>query len=224
MVARQVFIGFTTEGTTDERFLETIIERTFVDVAFECHGDVEPVVKFLKVDKTGLGFSEYVYKASQQGVDEIGMMVLCVHADADGKTIDNVMTNKFDPAQKQLGLENDDLTCKIIVPVIPIQMMESWMLADKQLFKMEIGTMLTDNELGINKDPESFSDPKSVIEEAIRISRLRLTKRRRKDLTISDIYMSIGQKVTIDKLKSIPSYCHFQEQVRMAYRKLHLME
>lgn len=223
MAARQVFIGFTTEGTTDERFLETIIERTFVDIAFECHGDVEPVVKFLKVDKTGLGFSDYVCKAIQQGVDEIGMMVLCVHADADGKTIDNVITNKFDPTQKQLDLENNDMTCKIIVSVIPIQMMESWMLADKQLFKTEIGTKLTDSELKINKDPESFSDPKSVIEEAIRISRLSLTKRRRKDLTISDIYMPIGQKVTIEKLKSIPSYCHFQEQVRTAYRKLHLM-
>ena len=223
MAVRQVFIGFTTEGTTDERFLETIIERTFVHVAFECRGDVEPVVKFLKVDKTGLGFSDYVCKASQQGVDEIGMMVLCVHADADGKTIDNVMTNKLDPAQKQLDLEKDDTICKIIVPVFPVQMMESWMLADKQLFKTEIGTMLTDNELGINKDPESFSDPKSVIEEAIRISRLSLSKRRRKDLTISDIYMPIGQKVSIRQLENISSYRHFQQQVREAYRKLHLI-
>lgn len=223
MATRQVFIGYTTEGTTDERFLETIIERTFVDIAFECLVDVEPVVKFLNVDKIGLGFSDYVCKASQQGVDEIGMMVLCVHADADAKTIENVIDNKFNPAQKQLDSENDNTTCKIIVPVIPIQMMESWMLADKQLFKTEIGTKLTDSELKINKDPESFSDPKSVIEEAIRISRLHLTKKRRKKLTIGEIYMPIGQKVSIKELETIPSYRCFQEQVRIAYRKLHLI-
>lgn len=221
MAARQVFIGFTTEGTTDVRFLETIIERTFIEIAFECLGNVEPVVQFLNVNKIGYGFSDYVYNASHQGVNEIGMMVLCVHADADAKTIDNVIDNKFKPAQERLDSVNDKT---IIVPVIPIQMMESWMLADKQLFKTEIGTTLTDEELGINKVPEKFSDPKSVIEKAIRISRQNLAKRRRNDLTISDIYMPIGKKVSLKKLENIPSYRYFQEQVRTAYRKLHLIK
>lgn len=52
MAARQVFVGFTTEGTTDVRFLEKIIERSFEEIAYECQGDVEPVVWPLVVDKT----------------------------------------------------------------------------------------------------------------------------------------------------------------------------
>ena len=37
----QLIIGFVTEGTTDHRFLETIIQKTFEDIAFECDNQIE---------------------------------------------------------------------------------------------------------------------------------------------------------------------------------------
>ncbi len=224
MAARQVFIGFTTEGTTDVRFLRKIIERSFEEIAYECQGDVEPVVWPLEVKKTDLSFSEYALKAAQQGVEEIGMMILCIHSDADDATNQNVLDNKIAPARELIKAQSDDTTCKILVPAIPVQMMESWMLADKDLLKNEIGTTKTDNELGINRSPESITDPKAVIEEAIRIARQEITRRRRKELRISDLYLPVGQKVSIDKLKGLPSYRRFQEDIRQAYRELHLMK
>lgn len=224
MAARQVFIGFTTEGTTDVRFLRKIIERSFEEIAYECQGDVEPVVWPLEVKKTDLSFSEYALKAAQQGVEEIGMMILCIHSDADDATNQNVLDNKIAPARELIKAQSDDTTCKILVPAIPVQMMESWMLADKDLLKNEIGTTKTDNELGINRSPESITDPKAVIEEAIRIARQEITRRRRKKLRISDLYLPVGQKVSIDKLKELPSYRRFQEDIRQAYRELHLMK
>lgn len=224
MAARQVFVGFTTEGSTDVRFLRKIIERSFEEIAYECQGDVEPVVWPLDVKKTDLSFSEYALKAAQQGVEEIGMMILCIHSDADDATIQNVLDNKIAPARELINAQSDDTTCKILVPAIPVQMMESWMLADKDLLKNEIGTTKTDNELGINRSPESITDPKAVIEEAIRIARQEITRRRRKELRISDLYLPVGQKVSIDKLKGLPSYRRFQEDIRQAYRELHLMK
>lgn len=224
MAARQVFVGFTTEGSTDVRFLRKIIERSFEEIAYECQGDVEPVVWPLEVKKTDLSFSEYALKAAQQGVEEIGMMILCIHSDADDATNQNVLDNKIAPARELIKAQSDDTTCKILVPAIPVQMMESWMLADKDLLKNEIGTTKTDNELGINRSPESITDPKSVIEEAIRIARQEKTRRRRKELRISDLYLPVGQKVSIDKLKELPSYRRFQEDIRQAYRELHLMK
>lgn len=223
MAARQVFIGFTTEGSTDVRFLRKIIERSFEEIAYECQGDVEPVVWPLDVKKTDLSFSEYALKAAQQGVEEIGMMILCIHSDADDATNQNVLDNKIAPARELINAQSDDTTCKILVPAIPVQMMESWMLADKDLLKNEIGTTKTDNELGINRSPESITDPKAVIEEAIRIARQEITRRRRKELRISDLYLPVVQKVSIDKLKGLPSYKRFQEDIRQAYRELHLM-
>lgn len=223
MAARQVFIGFTTEGTTDARFLEKIVERTFEEIAFECHNDVEPVVRFLDVNKIGLSFKDYVVKASQLGVEQMGISILCVHTDADNTTITDVIQNKIIPARQALYQQESSNICKSLVATIPIQMMESWMLADKDLLKSEIGTTLSDQSLGINRTPESIADPKFVIEEAIRISRRDVVKRRRKDLTISDIYLPLGQKISVKKLQSLPSYQHFQEEVRNAYRMLHLL-
>jgi hypothetical protein len=37
----QIIIGFATEGSTDALFLENIIQKTFEDVAFECHRPIE---------------------------------------------------------------------------------------------------------------------------------------------------------------------------------------
>ena len=156
--------------------------------------------------------------------EELGIDILCVHSDADNTTIEDVVQNKINPAQKALEREEDNMVCKVIVPAIPIQMMESWMLADKDLLKAEIGTNMTDVELGLHRAPESIADPKFVIEEAIRISRRDIVKRRRKGLKIGDIYLSMGQKVSIDKLQLLPSYQNFQEGVRQAYRKLHFLQ
>lgn len=223
MATRQIFIGYTTEGRTDVDFLEKIIVRTFEEIAYECIGDIEPVVWRLQVEKTGLSFSEYALKAAQQGVAEIGMMILCIHSDADDTTNQLVLDNKIGPAHKLINAQNDDTTCKIIVPLIPVQMMEAWMLADKDLLRREIGTSKTDHELNINRAPETIHDPKSVIENAIRIAQQEKTKRKRKDLEIGDIYLAMGQKISINNLEQLPSYRQFQDDIRLAYRNLHLM-
>lgn len=220
---KQIFIGYTTEGNTDVLFLEKIVERTFEEIAYECKCDIEPVVRFLKVDKTDLSFEEYAVKAAQQGVTEMGMMILCIHSDADGPTNKKVLENKFAPARIMIDAQSDETTCKNIVQVIPVQMMESWMLADKELLKREIGTAKSDNELKINRSPETIANPKSTIEEAIRIARQETTKRKRKNLKIGDLYLSIGQKISYDKLEQLPSFRYFQDSVRTAYRELHLM-
>lgn len=224
MAARQIFIGFTTEGSTDVRFLEKILERTFEEIAYECLTDVEPVIWPLNIDKTGLTFKEYALKAAQQGVDEIGMMILCIHSDADDATNQNVLDNKIAPALELIKAQQDNSICKVLVPVIPVQMMESWMLADKDLLKKEIGTAKTDNELKIDRVPETIADPKATIEEAIRIAQQEKTKRKRKELKIGDIYLAMGQKITIEKLNQLQSYRQFQENIRQAYRELHLMK
>ena len=224
MATKQVFIGYTTEGRTDVRFLEKIIERSFEEIAFECFGDVEPVIWHLKVNKTGLTFKEYALLAAQQGVDDIGMMILCIHVDADGPTNQNALDTMIAPAQELINVQDNKTTCKIIVPIIPVQMMESWMLADKVLLKTEIGTTKTDNELKIDRAPETIADPKFIIEEAIRIAQQEKTKRRRRELNISDIYLAIGQKISIEKLSQLQSYRQFQDNIRHAYRELHLMK
>lgn len=220
-MGKQIIIGLVTEGTTDIRFLESVVRRTFESVAFECDQDIDIFIHPLKTSKTGLSFVDYIKNASGDGITSFGIMTLAVHTDADRDTYDKRMDNKIHPAQNTLNALNDDY-CKLLTPVIPVRMIEAWMLADKKLLKSEIGTTISDNDLGINRNPETIADPKQVIEEAIRIATADLSKRRKK-LSISELYAIIGDTVSIVELEKLDSYRKFQEAVRNTYRALNYM-
>ncbi|MCK9414572.1 MAG: DUF4276 family protein [Prolixibacteraceae bacterium] len=222
-MTRQIFVGLMTEGTTDNRFLESIVKKTFDEIGYECNGDVETYVSYISIDKTGLGFVDQVLTSSKKGVEEFGIMILCVHSDADDINDLKTIQNKIIPAITEIDKKDEGEYCKVITAIIPVQMIEAWMLADKELLKIEIGTNKSDNDLNINRLPEEIANPKILIEEAIRIAREELTKRKRKDLTIKELYLPIGQKLTIEKLDTLPSYLKFKDAIREAYRRLNYL-
>lgn len=217
----QLFIGLFTEGATDQAFLKSIVEKSFIKIGMECHTDLEIFIHELKIEKTGLGFSEQVIKASKIGVDEFGISVLCVHTDSDDP--DDIRA--FEKISDALGnlSEKGDSHCKLVTPIVPVQMIEAWMLADKDLLRKEIGTDKSDNDLNINRNPETIPNPKIIIENAIRIAREDFSKRRRRDLTISELYQPIGQKIDLEKLEILPSFRKFIEAVRETYRSLNYL-
>lgn len=219
----QLIIGFACEGNTDVHFLESIIERTFEEIACqECRTEIDiyPVQHIAK--KPG-EFIDTVISYAQESY-ELGVSVLCVHSDADNGTDKNVFAQKITPAFSAVSLSAQNNICSNLVAIVPVQMIEAWMLADKELLKNEIGSQQSNQKLGIDRQPESIADPKSVIEEAIRVARQNLAKRRRDELTIDDIYQAIGRKIKLEKLATLPSYQKFQEAVRDAFRKLNLLQ
>jgi len=219
----QIIIGYTSEGTTDVHFLSSIILRTFVEIGFECQKEIEVIEPIVHIKKeNGLSFSEQMLKCSKQA-HQNGVMAFCIHVDADSETHDDVLRSKIHPTRELIGNSIDNV-CKNLVPIIPIQMTESWMLADKQLLKDEIGTEMGDNELGINRNPEEIADPKQVITDAIRLARAHIVKRRRKDLTITELYQPLGQKISLKTLSVLPSFENFKESVRAAYRTLNYLQ
>lgn len=218
-MSKQIFVGLTTEGTTDIRFLENIVRRTFEDVAFECPQDVEVYLYAIPSLKIGKSFPQYVKDTSRLAWEMYGVMSLAVHTDADRDSYEERLANKIEPARRELeGLDQEEY-CKLLTPVIPVRMMEAWMLADKKLFKEEIGTDLSDAALGIERDPEVLPDPKSIIEEAIRIATDGLPKRRSRP-TIAELYEVIGNAISTDALMSLSSYRKFKEEVRETFRSL----
>ena len=219
---KQIFIGLITEGTTDSRFLESITKRTFEEIGFDCNGDIEIFVKLLDINKSRLGFVDFVRHSSKKGLEEFGISVLCVHTDADDIDDTNAYNYKIVPAKELLNSLANDEYCKLLTPLIPVQMMEAWMLSDKELSKKEIGTTKSDNDLGINRSPEQVRDPKSLIENAIRISREHLPKRRR-GLNIGELYQPLGQKISMNELDKLDSFRKFKEEIRRAYRELNYM-
>lgn len=214
-MTKQLIVGFCTEGTTDNRFLESIIQRTFEDVAFDCTGQID-ILPVQLLDKEIGPFIDLVESYARKAV-ELGVMVLCIHTDADAATDEHCFTNKINPAFENIASLEDDNICKKLVPIVPIQMTESWMLAEKELLKKEIGTSKTDAELSINRNPENINNPKQVIENAIRIVVSGLTKRRRNQLKIGQLYLPIGQKIKLLSLENLNSYNKFKTSVQQAF-------
>ena len=208
----QIIIGFCTEGPTDVRFLESVVQRTFEDIAFECIQQVE--ILPIQHLRNGPGtFVEAKIKALQDAFER-GVMVCCIHIDADAATSDNVHKTRIYPLMEAMVSQIN--ICDNIVPIIPIQMTESWMLADTNLLKQELGTDKTDVELGFNRPAEAMADPKKVLNQAITIVNADLPKRRRYQLRLSDIYQPIGQKIDLSKLRALSSFQAFEAIVRQA--------
>ncbi len=212
---KQLIIGFCTEGTTDNRFLESIIQRTFEDVAFDCTGQID-ILPIQLLDKETSPFVELVQSYATKAND-LGVMVLCIHTDADAATDINCFTNKINPAFDNVASLESDNICKKLVAIVPVQMTESWMLAEKELLKRELGTSKTDAELNINRNPESITNPKQVIEDAIRVVVSEVTKRRRNQLKIGQLYLPIGQKIELSSLKTLHSYNKFRDSVKQVF-------
>lgn len=221
---KQLFAGLFTEGTTDTRFLESIVQKTLEATAFDCSGQIDIYLSRIEIDKTNLSFENQVLNASKKGIDELGIQIICVHADADNAQANDTYKNRINVAKRELDQQNDADYCKTLVAIVPIQEMESWLLADKELLKQEIGTNKTDNELGINRPPETIANPKEVISNAIKVAREGLTQRRRNDLTIADLYLPIGQSIDLSKLENLSSYQDFKNNVRVAFKQLNLLQ
>ena len=222
----QLFVGLFTEGTTDDRFLQSIVQRTLEDIAFnEGRGQFEIEVNVINIDKTDKKFVHLVLEASKKGVEEFGMMLFCIHRDADAPSPENTLRNLINPAIQFLEAQEGNDFCKTVIPIVPVQETEAWMLADKELLKIQIGASEKSNsELGIENTPESISNPKEKIEEAIRISRKKVVKKRRKSLEIKDLYLPIGQAMNLDNLTQLSSFRQFQEDIRIAFRALNLLQ
>ena len=215
---KQIIIALATEGSSDHRFLPNIIQRTFERVAFEDQQEIEIFEPICLSQISGENIREKAKKYAIQAVEK-GAMVLCFHADADDKTDENAFNERINPAFNAIKSDKGDL-CNNLVAIVPIQMTEAWMLADKELLKKELCTNKSDSELAIDKEPESFSNPKETIKNAINKAREGIAKRYRNKLKIDDLYSPLATTIELSKLESLSSYKKFEEAVRDIFPQL----
>ncbi len=219
----QLFIGLIAEGNTDVRFLKSVIYNSIQDISWDCDSEIE-IFDIREIKAEGDGFVEKMLAASHTATNQYGISILCIHTDSDDRTIQSVMENKFTPFFAELDKMDNLEYCKHIIPTIPIQMIESWMLADRDLLKQLINAVgIRDVDLGLERDPESYADPKAAIENAINIAMSHQPKKRRDSIKISDLYETLGNRLSLERLRSIPSFNHFEESVRQNFRDMGLM-
>ena len=211
-----VVIGLYTEGETDQRFLLNLIPRILEQIIEErnCSLDIFPLFP-IKVPKIGDRAKEI--KIAAQNAD--GYNILIVHSDADDETDERAFYERIKPGF-DLVKNSDEPLCKNLVAVIPIQMTEAWLLADKDTFREELGTNKTFQELGLTfslKHTEKISNPKSKIQDIMRIAFKNVPRRK---VSIGSLYSPLGQKVNLKVLEKLPSYLKFKNNLLEALIKL----
>lgn len=217
----QLFLAYTTEGSTDIRFLSKIFERTISDILF-LYGNKDTEIVLKSYQKEGDNFVEQMIYVFKSCFIENSSEVLFIHADADDITPNNTLEFKFKPLKNKLEASEEFKNFNFI-EVIPVHMTEAWMLADFNLFKDEIKTDKSKSQLNLSGNPETFTDPKKKIIDALYIVNSELPKKRRNDLKIGDLYQIIGQKLDIQQLLKLKSYEVFYKKTFEILKKINLI-
>ena len=211
-----LILTYCTEGPTDERFIGNIIYK----LAYQCRGEIDIYEPVYIQRISGLSFVDSTLRvALEAGWSNI----LCVHADADASTPNHVYDHKIKPCLVEMS-NNEDVV-KEIVPVIPVYMTEAWMLSDINLLIEEIGADLQVARLGLPSrvnQIERIANPKSTIVEAIRRAYSAKPKKWSKP-DISQLYLPLSQKISLDALKRLSSYMQFYNSCRTSLESMGYM-
>mgnify|MGYP003315263753 CR=1 FL=1 len=153
---------------------------------------------------------------------ENGAEILCIHTDADDSDDREVFDHKINPFLTALSQTNADDCCQIVVPLIPVQEIEAWMMANKHLLKQQMGTTMSDNDLGLQNKPESYADPKQAIENAVSEVRKTMSKRFRNQISIGQLYEAMGRHLEIQDLMQLESFRKYIDNLHHALVQLHI--
>jgi len=204
------------EGPTDERFLGPIIDRTLEELLLEAKGQIEVFAPVWLQSVKGKQDVVQIVKDAQNA----GFHIVCLHADADRRSYNQALSESFGPAFAELSADSS-ITIQI-VPIIPERTIESWMLADQIVFRNELLTDKSMNDLGLSGNPEKFANPKAKIQEAIRIANL--NRGAHLHVPIHDLYELIGENIELSVLANLTSYSRFRENMRKALVNLNFLE
>ncbi len=163
---RQILFGVYTEGPTDDRYYPTLLRRYVTQLCLE-KGLSPEIMQPHSIPRSKGTFIEQMQKIE---ADFKGLQYIFVHSDADGRTTDKVIESKWQP-----WIERCEHPEKWI-PVFPIKMLESWLLADREALRTTfiISPAAIAEILG-SVNPEQIPDPKAKLGEIIREGKQRRT-------------------------------------------------
>lgn len=218
---RQLVLALYAEGATDERFLPRIIQRTAehllagygVDIL-----DLEVINSSVHRLPTLIGQFEAAAREAK------GRHILIVHQDADAPDQESALRERIQPGldlvhQKPERYQQD------IVPLIPVRMVEAWMLADPIALCQVIPGCSSPDELNLPQKPdqvEHISDPKAELKRITSTYQAR-RRRSRSHAYRAKIQGRLADEIAIERLKRVPAYQTFEQKFSQVLRKLHFL-
>ena len=206
------------EGPTDYRFLKPLLERYLsqLDLRRPIELQIEEVSK-----NTGSNFSDYLAKIDAEAKRYAANFIV-LHQDADA----NKLSDKNQQIEDRWAEQRSTYS---LVAAIPVKMIEAWLLADPiLLLEKGLGELLPEKPkdqkqflagLGLSHSPESIADPKAFLSALIG----ELLGPKEVNETLSDLYNLLGNQLSFDALKKLPSFRAFDQQMKALLTDQQLM-
>ncbi|WAJ36517.1 DUF4276 family protein [Pseudomonas sp. GOM7] len=215
---RYLGLALFAEGPTDYYFLRPLLQRLCEDI---CAHDATYAVEVSEV----LGLDNPVTEDRLPREERIAQSakmargawnVLFIHADGASDP------QKFRRQQVQPGL---DLVRRTMdgevagVGVVPIRETEAWVIADGNALRCAFGTELSDQDLGLPalRGAEGVADPKAALKGAFTATN---PPSRRLRQGVSPYLNTLGEQVSLEVLRNLPSFQALEEELRLALREL----
>lgn len=147
--------------------------------------------------------------------DEAAFHILFIHADADGDP-ERARRERVEPAKATLA-EALSPDTRQVAAIIPIRTTEAWALSDITALRTVLSTDMTARELGLPESSaalERASDPKALLDDAVRRARGGRTTRRRP--SGSAFLEVLGELVAIERLRTLDAYRTFESELLTA--------
>ncbi len=219
---KSLVLALYVEGRSDERFLPIIVQRTVERILMNhSQSDIDvlpPLV--LEPPRDTKERAERILVVARQAR---GYHILIIHADADHPTPEKARHERIQPGF-ELVRQTKDGVCNHLVAIIPVRMIEAWMLADGQALQKVIGTDLDAESLGIPKQPqqvEAIIQPKQTLVQAIQNGFARRSRRSRQP-NLGSLYEPLAQLINLDILQKVPAYQQFIDDLTTTLIALHL--
>jgi Domain of unknown function (DUF4276) len=223
------------EGSTDKAFLGNVIPRTAINILAKYGQQAVDVLKIdAKKDISIKDGRQRILNAARQLALEHGnhydkelvtYPILIVHCDADAPDNKDALKNRYHPGYK-LVQQSSELTCKSMIPVIPVRMIESWMLAaDHEMLQNVLLTDIKAQELGLIskvKLVKSEPKPKEKLDQIIQKAR-GSRSRRRYQVRREDLYEPLGRRISLERLNDVHSYKQFVDDFIAVLKALKLI-
>ena len=209
------------EGSTDKRFLTPVITKTSREVLNTYQQIQIEVLPIHIIETEKRRQREAILSAARQAR---GYHALIIHADADDPEPYKARSERFEPGYALVQQVQEDI-CKDLLPIIPVQAIKAWMLADHELLLEEIGTRMRPDELNIPTKAnlvEAISKPKQRLRQAVQLAYASRRKRQR-DIDIDFLYEPLGERIRLERLNSVSSYNQFVHELTTTLKKLTLI-
>jgi hypothetical protein len=222
-------IALSVEGRTDERFLPILVQRTTESILLRFGRKTVDVLEPILI-KARHPYRDNTERMLIIAKEAAGYHALVIHADADYPTAERALKERFYPGldRVRVARQNGEVLCEHLIPIIPVQMVESWMLADMVTLHSIIGTKIPVNQLGGPLHPhqvESIAEPKQLLLDIVSRALSDRTRRRRNvRQEITYLQEPLARQIGLEELRKVPAFLQFEQELHKALRDMQLSE